>query len=173
MPQHSTALPIAWVVLRLLILFNWVMGVFIIVMLGLSFSGEDWFFEALKVGPDAQTGEFMAGMRAIMVLGLASIPLFHLVFTRVLRIIETVRIGDPFIRANAVRLRLMAWTLLGLEILHIAVAAIAKAVSTPSTRLDIDWEFSVTALLAILLLFVLAQAFAHGAQMREDLEGTV
>ena len=173
MPSHTSALPIAWVAIKLLILFNMVMGVFIVVMLGLSFAGEDWFFTALKVGPDAQSPGFMAGMRAIMVLGLASIPLFHLFYTRLLRMIETVRHGDPFILANAHRLRAMGWIILAVHVLHICIGAVARVVSTPTTKLDIDGEISPLVLLAVLLLFVLAQVFALGADMREELEGTV
>lgn len=44
---------------------------------------------------------------------------------------------------------------------------------TVQVPIDIDWTFSFTPWIAVLLLFVLARVFAHGAQMREDLEGTV
>ena len=40
-------------------------------------------------------------------------------------------------------------------------------------QLDINWSFSFTPWLAVLLLFVLAQVFDRGARMRADLEGTV
>jgi hypothetical protein len=36
-----------------------------------------------------------------------------------------------------------------------------------------NWTFSVTRWIAVLLLFVLARVFEQGARMREDLEGTV
>ena len=39
--------------------------------------------------------------------------------------------------------------------------------------LDLDWNFSFTRWLSVLLLFVLARVFAQGARMREDLAGTV
>lgn len=44
---------------------------------------------------------------------------------------------------------------------------------TVQVPIDIDWTFSFTPWIAVLLLFVLARVFAHGARMREDLEGTV
>ena len=56
-----------------------------------------------------------------------------------------------------------------LEALRIAVAAIAAAVWEPG-RFD---AFSFAPWLAVLLLFVLAGVFTHGARIREDLEGTV
>jgi hypothetical protein len=40
-------------------------------------------------------------------------------------------------------------------------------------QLDLDWSFSVTPWIAVLLLFVLARVFEQGARMRADLEGTV
>ena len=39
--------------------------------------------------------------------------------------------------------------------------------------IHIDWSFSFTPWVAVLLLFVLARVFEHGARMRADLEGTV
>jgi hypothetical protein len=40
-------------------------------------------------------------------------------------------------------------------------------------RLELDWSFSFAPWLAVLLLFVLARVFEHGAWMRSELEGTV
>jgi hypothetical protein len=76
--------------------------------------------------------------------------------------------GDPFVLANAERLRACAWAVLGLEGLHLGVGAIYSTMP-----FKLGWSFSPTGLLAVLLLFVLAQVFAQGAAMRDDLEGTV
>jgi len=112
-------------------------------------------------------------MRLIMAIGIGSAPLTHILLTRLLAIVETVRRGDPFVAGNAARLQTTAWALLGLELLHLTVGAIAAAASSASQPLDLDWNFSVTGWLAVLLLFVLARVFDHGARMRDDLEGTV
>jgi hypothetical protein len=112
-------------------------------------------------------------MRLIMVIGVGSAPLTHILLTRLLAIVETVRLGDPFVADNAARLQTTAWALLGLEVLHLAVGAVAAVVSSESRPLDIDWNFSITGWLAVLLLFVLARIFDHGTRMRDDLEGTV
>ncbi len=45
--------------------------------------------------------------------------------------------------------------------------------STPAHPFDMDLNISVTGWLAVLLLFVLAGVFEHGAQMREELEATI
>lgn len=60
-----------------------------------------------------------------------------------------------------------------LELLHLAIGAIAAGASSQSQPLDIGWSFSPTRWIAVLLLFVLARVFDHGARMRADLEGTV
>jgi intracellular septation protein A len=112
-------------------------------------------------------------MRAIMVIGIAGTPIAYVVFSRLLQIVESVRAGEPFTVDNAGRLRTIAWALLGLELLHVCVVAIAAAVSTKEAPLRIDANFNLTGWLAILLLFVLAQVFLEGTRMREDLEGTV
>jgi hypothetical protein len=112
-------------------------------------------------------------MRAIMVLGIVGVPIAYVVFSRLLSIVESVGRGDPFIVDNAGRLRTIAWALLGLELLHICVVAIASAVSTKEVPIRINGNFQLTSWLAILLLFVLAQVFLQGARMREDLEGMV
>src|SRR5206468_11643579 len=66
--------------------------------------------------------------------------------------------GDPFVAGNAARLKTMAWALLGLELLHLAVGVLAIG-ALSNTQVDLDWSFSVTPWLAVLLLFVLAQVF--------------
>jgi hypothetical protein len=107
------------------------------------------------------------------VLGLVAMALNALALKRLLAIVETVRTGDPFVAANANRLQAIAWALLALQVLSLAVAAIARAISTPAHPLDLDAGFSVAGWLAVLLTFLLARVFAEGTLMREDLEGTV
>ena len=113
------------------------------------------------------------GLRVIAVLGLAAIPLNYVVLKRLLAIVETVRAGDPFVAANASRLKSIAWALLALQLLSLAIGAIAKSVSMPADLLHMDAGFSVSGWLAVLLTFLLARVFAEGARMREDLERTV
>jgi hypothetical protein len=112
-------------------------------------------------------------MRLVMVLGIAAVPVAHVVLTRLLAIVGTVADGDPFVTENAARLKKIAWALLGLELLHLAVGAVVAGASTREAPLDLGWNFSVTRWLAVLLLFVLARVFEQGSLMREDLAGTV
>jgi hypothetical protein len=161
------------VALRILIVLNWAFGVFILAMLAASFWAPAWVWRALHVGAAAGSGGFSAAMRAIMVLGIVGVPFGHVVFSRLLRIVESVRAGAPFTVDNAGRLRTIAWALLALQLLHVCVAAIAAALARRGVPLRVGGHFQLGGWLAILLLFVLAQVFLEGVRMREDLEGTV
>jgi hypothetical protein len=168
----SAALPLAHLLLRFLILANWFWGVAILVLL-VAMPHEQWIMRAFKLSPSPDTARFIMAMRAIASLGLVVIPLNYLVFKRLLAIVETVRAGDPFVAANAARLQAIAWALLALQLLGLVIDAIAKSVSTPAHRVDLDAGFSINGWLAVLLTFLLARVFAQGAHMRDDLEGTV
>jgi hypothetical protein len=170
--SYSAALPIAFVVLRILIVLNWLVGAAILVLL-LVMPNEQWIMSAFKLTPGPEAERIVMGLRAIALVGLATIPLNHIVLTRLLAMVGTVRAGDPFVAANAYRLRAIAWTLLALQLLGLVIGAIVKAVSTPEHPIDIDAGFSVNGWLAVLLTFILARVFAEGTLMREDLEGTV
>ena len=170
---HSTALRATWVTLRILIVLNWILGALIFALLAISFQAREWTWRALGIGAVAGHEGVVAGIRAIMVLGIAGIPIAHVVLSRLLTIVESVRTGEPFTVDNAGRLRTIAWALLGLELLHVCVVAIAAAVSTKQVPLRMSGNFHVSGWLAILLLFVLAQVFLEGTHIREDLEGTV
>jgi hypothetical protein len=171
--NHSTTLPATSAILRTLIVLNWIFGALIFALLAISFQAEEWTWRALGVGAVAGHEGVVAGMRAIMAIGILGTPIAQAVLSRLLRIVESVRTGQPFTTDNAARLRTIAWALLGIEVLHICVIAIASAVSTQDVPLRISGDFQLSGWLAILLLFVLAQVFLEGTRMREDLEGTV
>lgn len=170
--SSSAALPIAHVLLRILIVTNWLWGLAILALL-FALPHEQWIMSAFKLTPSPEADRVILALRAVALLGLAVIPLNHVFLKQLLAIVETVRAGDPFVAANAQRLQTIAWALLGLQLLSMAIGAIVKAVSTPAYPIDIDAGFSVNGWLAVLLTFLLARVFAEGAHMRDDLEGTV
>jgi hypothetical protein len=174
MPRYSTvALPIAYVAVRVLIVLNWLFGAGILTLLAATFINESWTMKALGVPLSADPAALIMGMRAIAALGLVHIPLVHAILTRLFAMIATVRDGDPFVPRNAHRLQGIAWVLLSLQLLSVAIAGIARAISSPAQPLDLDAGFSVNGWLAVILTFILARVFAEGTSMREDLEGTV
>jgi hypothetical protein len=171
--SYPDSLTLSRTVLRLLVKLNLLMGVLIFILLVASLVAEDWVMRALGVRPVAGNSWLFVGMRLIMVFGICAVPVVHLVLERLLAIVDTVKAGNPFIGANAVRLKTIAWAILSLELIHFAVGAVAASVSTAAAPLNISWGFSLTRWLAVLMLFVLARVFEQGAMMREDLEGTV
>jgi hypothetical protein len=170
-PKRSAALPLAFFTLHTLVILNWVLGALIVALLAISW--QEWTWRALGVGLVAGHKGVLAGMRAIMVIGIVGTPIAYIVLSQLLRIVESVRAGEPFTNNNAFRLRTIAWALFGLELLHICVVAVASAVSTKEVPVQMSGDFDLTGWLAILMLFVLAQVFLEGTRMRHDLEGTV
>jgi hypothetical protein len=170
--SSSTALPMAYIALRVLIVVNWLFGAAILVLL-LALPHEQWIMSALKLTPSPEAARLVMALRVVAGLGLASVPLNYVVLTRLFAIVETVRAGDPFVAANAARLQAIAWALLALQLLSMVIGAIGDRVSTPAHPVHLDAGFSINGWLAVLLTFLLARVFAEGAVMRDELEGTV
>ena len=170
--SSSAALPMAYAGLRILIVFNWLMGAAILALLVVIPNGH-WIMAAFKLSPSPDAERLIMGLRAVAVLGLVGIPLNYAVLKRLLAIVLTVRAGDPFVAANARRLQAIAWTLLALQLLSLVIGVIGKAVSSKAHPVHLDAGFSIGGWLAVILTFLLARVFAAGTLMREDLEGTV
>lgn len=171
--RYPDALTATRRVLRILITLNQLMGFAIFALLVASLVAEGPVMGALGVPTTERNAGLIMGMRLIMVLGIAAVPITHVVLTRLWAIVLTVVDGDPFVIENAARLQRIAWAVLGLEVLRMVIGAVAAGASTDAARLDIDGSFALTPWLAVLLLFVLARVFEQGARMREDLAGTV
>ena len=171
-PVSSAALPIAHVVLRILIVLNWVMAALILTLL-LIMPNEQWIMASFKLAPSPDADRLVMGLRAVAVLGLLAIPVHYGILKRLLAMVETVGAGDPFVVTNARRLQTIAWSLLALQLLSIVIGTIGDAISTPAHPVNLDAGFSINGWLAVLLTFLLARVFAEGTLMREDLKGTV
>ncbi|MGE0864254.1 MAG: DUF2975 domain-containing protein [Vicinamibacterales bacterium] len=168
----STALPIAHLALRIVIVLNWLMAAAILVLL-VGMPNRQWIMSAFELSPSPEADRLVMALRAIAMLGVAIVPVNYAVLKRLLAMVETVRQGDPFVAANADRLRVIAWALLALQVVSIIIGSIARTVSVAGRPVDIDAGFSINGWLAVLLTFLLARVFAEGTRMRDDLEGTV
>jgi hypothetical protein len=84
-----------------------------------------------------------------------------------LRIIDSARIGDPFVPDNARRLRRVGWLLLAFN--FCASSTLSAALSGGITFPFVSFSGVLTAL----LVFVLARIFDTGSQMRAELKETV
>lgn len=115
----------------------------------------------------------------ILLLAALLLGMVFLALRLLLRIVGTVAEGDPFVPENATRLTRMAWLMLAVQVVQAPIYGLAawiESVAEPgSGDADIDVAFNIdlSALILVLILFVLARVFAKGAQMRDDLEGTV
>jgi hypothetical protein len=169
----SSALPIAHVVLRILIVLNILYALAIVGLLTATVVAETWTMKALGVAEGSDIQRLLNPLRAIAFLGFLAIFLNHTILRRLLAMVGTVRQGDPFVAENARNLQAIGWALMGIQLLSLVIAAIARAISTAEFPVNVDAGFSIGGWLAVLLAFVLARVFAEGARMREDLEGTV
>lgn len=170
--SDSAALPIAFAVLRILVVLNWLYGAAILVLL-VAMPTEKWIMGSLGLTPSPEVDKIILALHAIAVIGLFAVPVNHVILKRLLAMVETVRAGDPFVAANARHLHAIAWGLLTLQLFSLVVGAISDAVSTPAHPFHFDAGFSINGWLAVLLTFLLARVFAKGTLMRDDLAGTV
>ncbi len=160
-------------VLGILIKLNIVLGVLIFGLFIASLIAGVPVMRALGVIPTPDSSRLIFGMRGIMVVGILATAVAHRIYTRLLAIVNTVTAGDPFVVENADRLQSIAWLIVGLELMHVAVVVLANGVWVGTEKVDMGDKFSLTPWLTILLLFVLARVFDQGARMRDDLAGTV
>jgi len=107
----------------------------------------------------------------------ANFAAMFLFFGKMRALIETASTGAPFIPDNARRLNAMAWLLLGSQVLTVLVGELrvyAFSLTDPQSKGTLDISpVDLAGFLIVLVLFILARVFRHGAAMREDLEGTV
>lgn len=136
------------------------------------------------VAKGVETGPEIIGAILIALGGIAALlaaAVWFLVLLR--RIVLSVGEGDPFIPVNAERLSRMGWLVLAGQIASIPVGAMvlwiasvvedSPAADHAHADLHSDFGFSFGSLLLMLVLFILARVFRRGAEMREELEGTV
>ena len=174
MPASSSSdrtLSLARNVLKALLVLNHIcLAAFALVLVG-SFVAEPMFRAPLESVNEDDPGVLIAALRIVMVLGLIAVPLTHILLSRLLAMVDTVRSRDPFVAENGRRLTTIAWALLGLQFLDLGFGAVS--VGMVSDLRHFEWSFGMTGWIAVLMLFVLARVFHHGARMREELEGTV
>ncbi|WP_313177700.1 DUF2975 domain-containing protein [Stenotrophomonas sp.] len=110
-------------------------------------------------------------------IGLGSIVallVLCLVFLRHLaRLLRSAAGARPFTHANAQRLQRMAWLMLAMEVLSIVIGVYASWMGPDFAWMEVGGGMSITGLIAVLMLFVLARVFAAGAAMRDDLDGVI
>ena len=115
---------------------------------------------------------FVAGAVACAA-GAFLLALLALVLLMTARIVKTAD-SDPFIADNARRLMQIGWLLLAMQVVGLAADMVmALFPKQVSDHVQAGFDLSPIGVLAVLLIFVLAQIFRRGSEMRSELEGTV
>lgn len=121
----------------------------------------------------------VAAVFGVMLIGLVIVAALFVFFGKLRQIIDTVGQGDPFVPDNADRLSQMAWLMLLTQLLILPAFALALELAKVADEfgegvdVDVSGGFDLSGILLVIILFILARVFRHGAAMREDLEGTV
>jgi putative transcriptional regulator len=168
--KHSAALPLAWGILRILMILNWLGGAAILALLTATIVAREWTFTALGIEPSSYIRPIIVGLRAIAALGLVGVPLNHGGAQTPQSHGRDRARGRPVCcrqRRPPARDRLGASRSPGAQHRH---RGIGKAISTPAHPLTSMRAFRQR-LAGRVLTFVLARVFAEGTRMREDLEG--
>jgi hypothetical protein len=129
--------------------------------------------ELLTNHPGMNVTELMPLLLAVFALGIVVLGLLWTMMRKLLAIIASVEIGNPFVHANALRLKAIGWMMVILQLVGIPLAILAGHAADMFGESDTGLDISLNGILAILLVFILAGIFERGAEMREELEGTV
>lgn len=106
---------------------------------------------------------------------IAALTLIQFILRALRRVVTSASVGDPFIEANAAELVRVAWLLLGVEVIAALIKPMVYLLAPSAVRAKVHdlVHISVTGLFAVLLIFVLAQVFRRGSDMRAELAGTI
>ncbi|MGZ8997821.1 MAG: DUF2975 domain-containing protein [Allosphingosinicella sp.] len=165
--NSNAALGLSRLLLKLGAFLNLATGAILVVSFAVTFVFEDQvrhYFE--KRAFDAAI--LMPTLRIWMILGLPYVAAIHVMLARLLAMVETVRLGNPFVPENAVRLKTIAWCLLATQLLHLVFGLMVRIAASANAHME--WKFSSSGWIAVLLLFVLARVFEEGTRLRDDLE---
>ena len=169
---YSSALGISRVLLWILRAFNLLVGAGLVIAFLASFPFDTVFFEFFSKRPARiDSAWLLPALRIWMLLALPMVAAVHILLSRLLELVATVRDGDPFVAENAKRLKTIAWCLLVNELLRLAYGVMAATMNAAGS--NIDWKFSATGWLGVVLVFVLARVFEEGTRMRQDLESMI
>ena len=149
-------------------------GIFLAVMsVILPFHWTDAMAQLAKSYPNLDPSTLLPHLLSIFALGIMVLGMLWTIMRKLLAIIASVELGDPFVRANAVRLKAIGWLMVGLQIVGMPLAFAAGELADLFGESDTGLDLSLNGVLSILLVFILAGIFERGAEMREELEGTV
>lgn len=159
-------------ILLTLLVLNWIAAAAFLLFVGALLAMPDFMAAQLSEDFGRDGDAVRIALVGVLVIGsICAVPV-HVIFTRIIAMIDTVRAATPFAPVNADRLRQIAWAMLALQIIDLGYGWFATRLSA-ATGEFMAWQFSITGWLAVLLLFVLARVFQQGAALQDEIEGTV
>lgn len=126
----------------------------------------------VKYGSVVDAPAVLIAVRLLMASGIVAVAVLHRVFANLLAILQTIRSGDPFTTANASRLETIGWALLAFQLLDLGLGGFTAWFAHLHVQF-VTWSPALGGWLAVLIAFVLAGVFRHGAAMRADLAATI
>ena len=124
--------------------------------------------------PGIPMSQILAATAFTIVIATICIALVTWMFLLTARIIDTASHGDPFVTGNAARLNRIGLLLLAIQAMGLFFDLVMHNFPDKlSKSQSVYFDISATGMLAALLIFVLAQIFRRGSDMRAELEGTV
>jgi hypothetical protein len=141
-------------------------------LLAASFLFEPAFREYYSRRPELDADVIIPTLRLWVVVGLPMFAAVHVMLSRLLAMVDSVRAGDPFAPENASRMTAIAWCLLVVQLFDLACGLFAGILTRAGAR-DVEWSPSLGGWVAVLMLFILARVFAEGARIRADLDAMV
>lgn len=117
----------------------------------------------------------------LMLLGIVMMLITLFGINRLRRIVDSVGEGNPFTRINGTRLRGMGIAAFAIQIVTFFGSLLASAMVATLGEVQPGEEFSmhiegglsISGILLVLLLIILARVFDRGAEMQDELQGTV
>ena len=125
-----------------------------------------------KASPRVDAQQVVELSRIVLLLCIPIAFAAHIIFTRLVAMIDSVDRGRVFAAENAQRLRIIGWCLLATQVIDAGYGWLSYQLGLASGE-HFAWQPSLTAWLAVLMLFILARIFEQGAAMREELEQTI
>lgn len=159
---------------RLFLVANLLFGLAfaIAILASFPFAGAITGRLSAKYGSAVDASAVLVAIRLLLVGGIVGVAVLHRVFANLLAILRTIRSGDPFTIANASRLQAIGWALLAFQFLDLVLGGFTAWFAHLHVQFA-TWSPALGGWLAVLLAFVLAGVFRHGATVRDDLAATI
>lgn len=121
------------------------------------------------------------GLAVLLLLVIMTLLAVLFATNRLSKLVGSVAEGNPFTRINGVRLRGIGLAAFVVQLINALMGVLGLIMLKmlggfkPGQHFSgtFDFGFSISGVLLILLPIILARVFDHGADMREELEGTI